>query len=109
MHHIHVLKNHRYDKGLRWQICELIRHSIVMACQVVDNLIDLRLFREENAVWIEKAVITRIWISTTNGGIENAPEQLQELFDSVVRNSKDCLSAPATHAAQTVGGNDSSH
>ncbi|KAF1940662.1 SPO22-domain-containing protein [Clathrospora elynae] len=86
MHHIHKLKD----------------QSNVTACKALDDLIDIRLFREENQTWIEKAVITRIWIGTTNSFAEKALEQLQELFDTVGQNSKAPLSAPATHAAQTL-------
>jgi hypothetical protein len=68
----------------------------------VDDLIDIRLFREENQAWIEKAIITRIWISTTDSLANNMLEQLQELLDTVSRNTQALLSAPATHAAQTV-------
>jgi hypothetical protein len=78
--------------------------SAVTACKILDDLIDIRLFREENQSWIEKAVITRIWIGTTNSLAENAMEQLQDLLDTVSRNTKTSLSAPATHAAQTVSG-----
>lgn len=73
-----------------------------MACKALDGLIDTRLFREENQSWIEKAVITRIWISTTNSPSENTLEQIQELLDTVSQHSETTLSAPATHAAQTV-------
>jgi hypothetical protein len=76
--------------------------SNVTACKALDDFIDIRLFREENQTWVEKAVITRIWIGTTNIVSENALEQLQELFDTVAQNAKVHLSAPATHAAQTV-------
>lgn len=86
MHHIHRLKD----------------HSNVSACQILDDLIDVRLFREENQTWIEKAVITRIWISTGNALAENLLDQLTKLFDNVLQNSKTSLSAPATHAAQTL-------
>lgn len=61
-----------------------------------------RLIREENASWIEKAVITRIWISTSDVHAENALEQLQGIFDTVLQESGPSLSAPATHAAQTL-------
>ena len=64
MHHIHKLKD----------------HSNVTACKALDDLIDIRLLREENQTWVEKAVITRIWIGTSNSYAENVLEQLQELF-----------------------------
>jgi hypothetical protein len=62
----------------------------------------IRLIREENATWIEKAVITHIWISTSNVQAESALEQLQQMFDTVLQESNSLLSAPATHAAQTL-------
>ncbi|KAI4944815.1 hypothetical protein J4E91_008503 [Alternaria rosae] len=74
----------------------------VTACKVLDDLIDIRLFREENQSWIEKAVITRIWIGINNSLSENSLEQLKDLFDTVAQNSKVSFSAPATHAAQTL-------
>jgi hypothetical protein len=80
----------------------LIFSSNITASKALDDLIDIRLFREENQTWIEKAVITRIWVGTTNSVSDNSIEQLQELFDTVAQNSKLSLSAPATHAAQTV-------
>lgn len=61
-----------------------------------------RLIREENASWIEKVVITRIWISTSDVHAENALEQLQQMFDTVMRESNLSLTPPATHAAQTL-------
>lgn len=76
--------------------------SNATACKILDDLIDIRLFREENQVWIEKAVVMRIWLGTTNSLAENIIEQLQELFEVVSRNTKASFSAPATHAAQTV-------
>lgn len=80
----------------------LTTHSCVTASKALEDLIDIRLFREENQQWLEKAIITRIWISTTNSISENTLEQLQSLFDVVSQNSRTALSAPATHAAQTV-------
>jgi hypothetical protein len=85
--------------------CDVLsQDSNITACRIIDDLIDIRLFREENQAWLEKAVITRIWIGTTNSLDENTLEQLQELLDTVSRNTKTSLSAPATHAAQTVSG-----
>lgn len=80
----------------------LILHSTVTACNVLDNLIGTRLFPEENQSWLERAVITRIWIGTTSSDFENCLELLKELFDTVQQNTKNPLAAPATHAAQTV-------
>ena len=60
------------------------------------------MIREENASWIEKAVITRVWISTSDVYAENAIEQLEQLFETVMHESNLSLTPPATHAAQTL-------
>jgi DNA-binding TFAR19-related protein (PDSD5 family) len=72
------------------------------AGKALEDLINIRLFREENSSWIEKAVITRIWVGTTNTLADDVLEQLQEVLDTISRNSRTSLSAPATHAAQIV-------
>jgi hypothetical protein len=81
---------------------QLMMISNDMACKILDYLIDSRLYREENQVWIEKGVITRVWAGTTNSHPDGSFEALQNLFDSVLQNAKVTLTAPATHAAQTV-------
>lgn len=63
---------------------------------------DIRLFREENQQWIEKSIVTRIWIGSINSFSENVLEQLRDRFDTISKNLSTPLSAPATHAAQTV-------
>ncbi|KAJ4319655.1 sporulation-specific protein 22 [Neodidymelliopsis sp. IMI 364377] len=74
----------------------------VYACKALDDLMRIRLNREENGSWIEKAAITRIWLSTSDVHAENALEQLQQMFDMILHESNYMLSAPATHAAQTL-------
>lgn len=86
IHHIHKLKD----------------HNNVTACKALDDLIGIRLLREENQTWLEKAIIIRVWICTSNTYLENVLEQLQQLFDIVMQSSKTSLDAPATHAAQTL-------
>lgn len=77
--------------------------SDVTACKVIDALIEIRLFREENEAWVEKAIVTRVWITCTTFMAEGTTDQLRELFDMVLRNIKVPFSAQATHATQTVG------
>lgn len=77
-------------------------HSAATASRLLEGLLETRLYREENQSWIEKAVITRVWVGTSGSDSENPLDSLQELFERVSRNTKFPLSAPATHAAQTV-------
>jgi hypothetical protein len=80
----------------------LSHDSNATAGKILDDLIESRLFREENQAWIEKAMITRIWIGTTNSCADNILHQLQELLDRISQHLQMALSAPATHAAQVV-------
>lgn len=84
------------------KIQTLNMNSNVYACKALDELLKSRLIRDEHGPWIEKAIITRIWISTSDAHAENALEQLQQIFDLLVQESNFSLSAPATHAAQTL-------
>lgn len=109
MHHIHKLKSHRYIVPIpaMWiQQLVLTLCSSVMASKALEDLIDMRLFREEKQIWIEKVVITRIWVGTSNNSAEYPIEKIHEFLDSVLANSKVPLSPSATHAAQTVSSND---
>lgn len=76
--------------------------SVVHACKALDELIHMRLFQQENQQWIEKAVITRVWMSTSGEPDENVLEKLRELFDTVVQRFDTTFAAPATHATQTL-------
>ncbi|KAF1978032.1 SPO22-domain-containing protein [Bimuria novae-zelandiae CBS 107.79] len=97
-----IVLNERNFKNVMHQIHKLKDHNNVTACKLLDILIETRLFREEKDAWIEKAVITRVWISCITFIAEGAMEQVRELFDMVHRNVKTAFSAQATHAAQTL-------
>lgn len=102
IHHVHKLKERRCDPSGERSRSVLNMSSHVYACKALDDLLKNRLTREENASWIEKAVVTRTWLSTTDSNAENPVEQLQQTLDTVLHDSGVSLSAPATHAAQTL-------
>ncbi|KAF2804066.1 SPO22-domain-containing protein [Mytilinidion resinicola] len=86
MHHVYKLKD----------------QSNATACKILDDLIRIRLFGENNQDWIEKVTITRTWITTKGPHAEDMLEGLRDIFDEVSQNTKTTFSAPATHAAQTL-------
>ncbi|KAF2839609.1 SPO22-domain-containing protein [Patellaria atrata CBS 101060] len=86
MHHIHKLKS----------------KSPELACKILDNLISSRLYSADNLGWIEKAIITHIWILSSLPETTTILESLSNLLDSVSENVKDQLPGPATHAAHTL-------
>ncbi|KAJ4356283.1 sporulation-specific protein 22 [Didymosphaeria variabile] len=97
-----VVLNERNVKTILHHVHKLKDHNTVTSCKVIDELICTRLFREEKAAWIEKAVITRIWITCTTHVAEGTLYQLLGLFDEVLRNVQAPFSAQVTHAAQTL-------
>ena len=58
--------------------------------------------REENVLWIEKAVVIRVWLSTGRPSLDDSLQQLQQVLGAVVQDGDFSISAPATHAAQTL-------
>ena len=61
-----------------------------------------RLLQEENLSWIEKALVTRIWMETDAPSSSNIFDTLNDLFDHILHHLGHAISSPATHAAQTV-------
>ncbi|KAF1951086.1 SPO22-domain-containing protein [Byssothecium circinans] len=97
-----VILNEKNFATIMHNIHKLKDHSARTACKLIDELIEIRLFREEKDAWIEKAVVTRVWICCSTLAEDDALEQLQELFDTVARSIKGSFAAQATHAAQTL-------
>ncbi|KAK7183868.1 hypothetical protein PSPO01_10204 [Paraphaeosphaeria sporulosa] len=97
-----VVLNDRNFKTIMHYVHKLKDQSAATACKALDEVISTRLFREEKEAWIDKAVITRVWITCTSFVVEGTLNQLREFFDDVLRNAKAPLSAHATHAAQTL-------
>ncbi|KAF2447271.1 SPO22-domain-containing protein [Karstenula rhodostoma CBS 690.94] len=97
-----VVLNDRNFKTIMHHVHKLKDQSAATACKIVDELISTRLFREEKEAWIEKAVITRVWITCTSFVAEGTLIHLRDFFDEILRNAKAPLSAQATHAAQTL-------
>ncbi|KAK7533968.1 meiosis protein SPO22/ZIP4 like-domain-containing protein [Phyllosticta citribraziliensis] len=85
IHHIHRLMNWSPDLSLK----------------TLDDLLYSRLFEHQNKAWIEKAIVTRIWI-TVESNDQDSIEALFEIFDNVHQNMGEPFSAPATHASQTI-------
>ncbi|KAL1391665.1 meiosis protein SPO22/ZIP4 like-domain-containing protein [Phyllosticta capitalensis] len=71
-----------------------------LALKALDGLLYSRLFEQENKSWIEKAIMTRIWVTVES----NQPDTkaLSELLDHANQYMGEPLTAPATHASQTI-------
>ncbi|KAF2090252.1 SPO22-domain-containing protein [Saccharata proteae CBS 121410] len=86
MHHVHKLKS----------------QDAMLAGKMIDRFLETRLFESENRPWIEKATITRIWISASLKDEDQSMSVVRCLLDAVAENTHGPFNAPATHAAQTL-------
>lgn len=84
MHHIHRMK--KLDEAA--------------TCRLLDDFLTMRRFSDKHVEWVEKALITRLWISVKSR--EDAVRSIYNLLDMVVQGLRQPLRASATHAAQTL-------
>ncbi|KAI9697243.1 MAG: hypothetical protein M1836_004807 [Candelina mexicana] len=89
-------------KAIVGHIHKLRAGSPDLACKALDDLLTMRTFSTEKEAWVEKVLITRLWISTNSSDNNNVLNQLYAILDSIASNIKEPLSAHATHAAQTL-------
>jgi len=86
MHHIQKLKG--------W--------NASLAVQTLDQFLVVRLYSANNMVYIEKTLVTRVWISTSQvvslEEVQSLAATVNEIHGAIIRP----LSADATHAAQTL-------
>lgn len=73
-----------------------------LACKTIDDLLRLRVLDSGCDAWIEKTLITRLWM--TVGQIDNldAIKSLESIFSSIASNISKPLSPAVTLAAHTV-------
>lgn len=83
------------------QVQKLKTFSPGLACQTLDTFLSLRLYESKSQDYIEKTVVTRIWISTTRQDSDQLL-RLQELLDEVSDSTDQPFRSDATHAAQTL-------
>ncbi|KAI9746950.1 MAG: hypothetical protein M4579_007554, partial [Chaenotheca gracillima] len=89
-------------KTLMRHIHKLKEGSPTLACEMLQELLTTRLVDAENQEWIEQALITRIWISTTIDESADSVESLQSLLTSLFSDLTKPLSAASIHAAQVL-------
>lgn len=86
MHHVHKLKRRNTD----------------MAFHVLEIFLLERLAVADKSEWVEKALVTAIWVTTTSAGVTGGQDSLERLFESLHVKLNEPLGQTATHAGQTV-------
>jgi len=91
-------------KLFMFHVRKLNDKSPSLACKALDELLSLRILREEGEEYIERVLITRLWITVSQRESPDALASLQELFTLIVTNTNKPISSAATHGAHTVRG-----
>ncbi|GAB7337066.1 hypothetical protein MBLNU457_g2471t3 [Dothideomycetes sp. NU457] len=86
MHHIQKLKG--------WNASS--------AARTLDSFLINRLYAENNMVYIEKTLVTRVWISTSQAVSLEEVQSLAATVNDIYNAARRSLNADATHAAQTL-------
>ena len=73
-----------------------------LACNALDEFLNLRILREEREEYIERILLTRLWMAVSQRESADALTSLQALFTAIVSNVAKPISAAATHGAHTV-------
>jgi Meiosis protein SPO22/ZIP4 like len=87
---------------IMFHVRKLNNNNPSLACKVLDDLLNLRILREEREEYTEKILITRLWITVSQKESTKALESLLELFSLIVAHIKKPISSAATHGAHTV-------
>lgn len=83
------------------QLCSI---GPYLACATLQQFLSVRLFESENKSWIQKAVVTVIWVAQAHVDVEdmNSTTSLRAIMDEVLGAIGNPFDADAAHASQTL-------
>ena len=90
-------------KLIMYHIRKLSDKSPSLAYRALDELLSLRILPEDKEEWVEKVLITRLYMTVSQRDSIDAWVSLEELFSFIVANMRQPISSAATLAAHTVG------
>ena len=73
-----------------------------LACNALDKFLQSRVFEADNDVWLEKVLINRLWMATSQREGADVLSSIQRILDMVLANVERPVSSSATFAAQMV-------
>lgn len=91
-------------KLFMFHVRKLNEKSPNLACKALDDLLNLRMLKEEREEYVEKLLITRLWITISQKECPEAIVSLHELFSLIMASVKKPISSAAAHGAHTVRG-----
>ena len=89
-------------KLIMHHIRKLADKSPNLACKALDELLKLRILQAGKAEWVEKAIITRLWMINNQKEDSETLSTFQEILSTVFENQSEPFSSAAALAAQTV-------
>lgn len=97
-----IVLNDGNFKLIMFHIRKLNDKSPNLACKALDDFLTLRIIQEDRDGWFEKALVTRIWITSNQRDSQDSLVQIEELFSTLIVNITKPASPAATLAAHTV-------
>ncbi|TVY21229.1 hypothetical protein LARI1_G000647 [Lachnellula arida] len=89
-------------KLIMFHIRRLNEKSPSLACKALEDLMRLRILKMDKEDWVEKVLVTRLWISVTQRDSPEALSSLKEFFTMIASNVNQPIGATATVAAHTA-------
>lgn len=71
------------------------------ACNILNEFLKTRIFQYGKDEWVEKALVTSLWMATKRDG-DDVLASVESVLEVVASNVTKAISASTTHASQTV-------
>jgi tetratricopeptide (TPR) repeat protein len=97
-----VLLNGSNFKLIMHHIRKLNDKSPSLACNILDEFLQSRIFQSENKEWVESVLVNRIWLATGQRDGPDVLSSVQNVLECVASNTGSKISSSATHAAQML-------
>ena len=97
-----IILNDGNFKVIMFHIRKLNDKSPSLASKALDDFLTLRVIGEDQDEWFGKALVTRLWIASNQRENPDSLAQIEDLFSTIVVNSRKPAGPAATLAAHTV-------
>lgn len=92
-------------KLIMFHIRKLSNRSPNLACRAVDYLLKLLISKGGRVEWLEKVLITRLWMAEKQKDTMEDLVSLEDILSKVITSTNQPIDSSATHAAQIVSSN----
>lgn len=89
-------------KMIMFHIRKLNNRSSTLASKALDDFLSLRILQSDKIQWVERVLITRVWMTIDHAEMQDSLVLLDRIFTKVAENLTKPVSSAATLAAHTV-------